>query len=69
MSNKSKKRNKKYSGWDAKIENSDVTVRKVTAVNRSAFGQWLFDHKKPIKIIGIALAVIVGIILLFTVKL
>jgi hypothetical protein len=68
MSKKSKKRNKKYAGWDSKIDNSNVTVHKVVAVNRSPLRQWLHDHKKPVRIIVITLAVIVVIILCFTVR-
>ena len=68
MGKKSKKRNKKYTGWDAKDDDTNVTVRKVTAVNRSPIKQWLHDHKKPVKIVGIVLSVIVVIVLLFTVR-
>jgi len=68
MAKKSKKRNKKYSGWDAKSDDSNVTVHKITAVNRSPVKQWFHDHKKIVKIVSIALAVIVVIVLLFTVR-
>jgi hypothetical protein len=68
MSKKSKKRNKQYAGWDAKSDDSNVTVHKVVAVNRSAVGQWLHDHKKPVRIIGIILGVIVAVILSFVIK-
>ena len=68
MSNKSKKRDKKYVGWDAKTDDGNVTVHKVTAVKRSNLGQWLHEHKKLVKGICIATAIIIVIILLFTVR-
>jgi hypothetical protein len=68
MSKKSKKRNKKYVGWDAKVDDSNVRVHKLTAVNRSPLRQWLFEHKKLVKIICITLGVIVVVVLCFTVR-
>jgi hypothetical protein len=67
MSKKSKKRNKKYAGWDARGDNSNVTVHKVTAVHRSPIKQWLHEHKKLVKIVGIALGVVVVIVLMFAI--
>jgi hypothetical protein len=69
MGKNKKKRNRKYTGWDAKGDDSNVTVHKVTAVHRSPLRQWLYDHKKPVKIVGIALGVVVIVILMFTIKL
>jgi hypothetical protein len=69
MSKRSKKRNKKYQGWDARGDDSLVTVHKVTAANRSAARQWLFEHKKIIKIVAIAGGVIAVIVLAFVVTL
>lgn len=57
MGKSSKKRNKKYSGADAKADNM-LRVRRVNAVVRSDFRQWLHDHKKIIKNVSIAVAVI-----------
>jgi len=62
MSKKSKRRNKKYSGWDASTDDSTVTVHKLSAEPRSDFKQWLVDHKKLIRIV-IIVAVIIGIVL------
>jgi hypothetical protein len=70
MSNKkSKKRNKAYTGWDAKTDDSTVTVHKVSAVNRSPVKQWLHEHKKPVKIVSIAVGVIIIIVLAFAIQL
>jgi hypothetical protein len=68
MSRKTKKRNKKYAGWDAKGDDSNVTVHKVTAVHRSPLKQWLHEHKKLVRIVGIVLGVILVVILMFTVR-
>jgi len=58
MSKNKKKRNKKYTGIDAKIDDGLVTIRKVTAANRTPFHQWLFEKKKIIRIVAIALLAI-----------
>ena len=58
MSKSKKKRSKKYTGIDAKADDDFVTIHKVTAVNRSPLGQWIFEHKKIIRIIAIAALVI-----------
>jgi len=57
MAKPKKKRNKKYTGIDAKADDSMVTVRKVTAVNRSPAKQWLFERKKIIRIVAIVLLI------------
>ncbi|MDR1196931.1 MAG: hypothetical protein LBL08_01495 [Candidatus Nomurabacteria bacterium] len=69
MGKNKKKRNKKYTGIDARQDESTVTVHKVSAVNRSAFGQWIFEHKKLIRIVAIAALVIVIIIAAFAITL
>jgi Ni/Fe-hydrogenase subunit HybB-like protein len=62
MAKNKKKRNKAYTGTDAAITKPVIT--RISAVNRSKLGQWWFDHKKTVKPILIAAAVILGIILL-----
>ncbi|MDO4271837.1 MAG: hypothetical protein Q4C83_02575 [Candidatus Saccharibacteria bacterium] len=66
---KSKKRNKKYSGVDAKRPTNLVRVHKVDAVVRSDFRQWLYDHKTIIRygaiVIAIVVLVIAGFVTLF----
>lgn len=59
---KSKKRNKKYTGVNAKRPTNVVRVHKVDAVVRSNFGQWVHDHQKMIKNVAIAVAVIALIV-------
>jgi len=65
MSNKpKKKRNKQYTGVDAAVTKPSVT--KLTAANRSKFGQWWFEHKRiarPVIIAsGVALLIIILIV-------
>ena len=64
MSKKSKKRNKKYSGWDVGTDESTVTIHKLSAEPRSDFRQWIVDHKKILRVVAIALAIAVAITLL-----
>lgn len=59
MSKSKKKRNKKYTGIDAKNDDGMVTIRKVTAINRSPSRQWLFDHKKILKISAVAIVFVI----------
>ena len=57
MAKKSKKkRNKTYQGWDA--ASPEPTVHRIKAVQRSKFGQWRYENRKPIKIWLIILAVL-----------
>jgi len=60
MSKKSKRRNKPYTGTDAKHQ--VPTVHHYTAVVRSPLGEWWHDHQKIVKrstsIGGIALIII-----------
>lgn len=51
-----KKRNKKYSGADA--AQTRPTITRVQAVHRSAAGQWLHEHRRMMKYIGIVALVI-----------
>ena len=64
MANKQKKkRNKQYRGIDAAMERPAVT--KISAVNRSVFGQWWFDRKrvlKPILIVAVIAIVVIWLI-------
>ena len=50
---KAKKRDKKYTGVNAKQSTGIVRVHKVNAVVRSDFGQWIFEHKTMLKNIAI----------------
>ena len=58
MGKQKKKRNKKYSGVDAKKSNNTVTVRKVTASNRGKVAQWIFEHKTLLRNVAIVLLVV-----------
>ena len=65
MANKNKKkRNKVYRGADAAMDRPSVT--RISAVNRSKFGQWWFDNKKIAKPILIISGVIVVLMWLIT---
>lgn len=57
-----KKRNKKYTGVNAKQPSNIVRVRKVDAVVRSNAGQWLHDHADLIKKVLIVVAIVVVIV-------
>lgn len=57
-----KKRNKKYTGVNAKQPSNLVRVHKVDAVVRSNTGQWLHDHWDLIKKVLIVVAVVIVII-------
>jgi len=58
MSKSKKKRAKKYTGVDAKQTGSVVRVHKVAAVVRSPFKQWVYEHRKLIKRVTIAVVVV-----------
>ncbi|UTX51525.1 hypothetical protein KI440_01035 [Candidatus Saccharibacteria bacterium TM7i] len=61
MANKQKKkRTKVYQGVDAAT--TRPTVTRITAANRSKFGQWWFERKKIVKPIAIATLVIAVIV-------
>ena len=61
MSNKQKKkRNKKYTGADAAV--TKPTIVRVSAVDRSTFGQWWFEHRRIVKpvAVGVLIAAIIA---------
>jgi len=60
-----KKRNKKYTGVDAKSTESVVRVHKVNAVVRSDFRQWIFEHRKLLRYICIGVMIAMAIVVLF----
>jgi hypothetical protein len=64
MSKKTKRRDKPYTGADAK--NQQPTVHHYSAVLRSPLGEWWHDHKRIIKLVsGISAGVLfVGWLLL-----
>lgn len=55
-----KKRNKKYRGEDA---TQNPSVIKVTAPDRSAFGQWFHDNKQKVIIRTVQIVALLLIIL------
>lgn len=60
MANKvKKKRNKQYRGVDAAM--TKPTVTRISAANRSKFGQWWFERKRILKPVLITAAIVVGI--------
>jgi hypothetical protein len=67
MSKSKKKRNKKYTGVEAKSNDNLVRVHKVAAVVRSPFKQWMHEHKKFLRRAAIA-AVIVGVLVFLIVQ-
>ena len=67
MGKKSKKRNKKYSGWDSATDDSTINVHKLSATPRSDFKQWFFDHKKLVRNVVIAV-VVAGVIIFLVVQ-
>lgn len=63
MAKSKKKRNKVYSGSGAAMAKPSVT--RISAANRSKFGQWWFERKriaKPILITSGVVAVVVWLI-------
>ena len=66
MSRRGKKRNKKYTGEDAKQFNqpisSEPVVHRYTAVERSRLGQWWFEKKRFAKPVGITVLVILLVV-------
>lgn len=61
MGKQKKKRNKQYTGNDAAL--TRPTVTRVSAVERSRFGQWWFDNKRIAKPVLIATGVVLLLIL------
>ena len=64
MVKQKKKRNKKYTGSEAKVTQPQVV--RVQAVQRSKLGQWWFEKKKFSKPILIATGVVLVVVLLLT---
>jgi len=62
MAKQKKKRNKAYSGADAKAERPTIT--RVSAANRSKLGQWWYDNKRIAKPVGIAILVAILVVIL-----
>ena len=66
---KAKKRNKKYTGVNAKRPTNVVRVHRVDAVVRSDFGQWIHDHKTAIRygaiVVVVLVLVVAGLVALF----
>jgi hypothetical protein len=61
MANKvKKKRNKQYRGADAALTKPSVT--RISAANRSKFGQWWFERKRILKPVLITAAIIIVVI-------
>ena len=59
---KLKNRHKKYTGVNAKQPTNVVRVHKVSAVTRSNFGQWVYDHRTVLKYGAIVLVVIAVVV-------
>ena len=60
MAKQKKKRNKKYTGASAKLDQPNVV--RVKAVKRSKTGQWYHERKRGLKIIFWVVVVILVII-------
>lgn len=60
MAKQKKKRNKVYTGADAKVTRPSVT--RMSAANRNKIQQWWFEKKRLVKPIGITLVVAVVVI-------
>ena len=60
---KKKKRTKRYSGEDAKVQQADSSepvVHRFEAVERSAVGEWWHEKKRVVKIGALIAAVLIG---------
>jgi len=64
MSKSKKKRNKKYTGQDAKSDDNLLRVHRVNAVVRSPFQQWVHEHRKFLKRAAIVAVVAAAVIFL-----
>lgn len=62
MTKQKRKRNKAYTGSDAAVTRPIIT--RISAANRSRIGQWWFDHKRILRPVLIASAVVLGVIIL-----
>lgn len=70
MAKKQKKRNKRYSGEDARTtgvagQNKPV-LHRFEAKQRTVVGQWLFEHKRGVKYSLIATGIVAFIALVVT---
>ncbi|MCL2280920.1 hypothetical protein FWC31_03485 [Candidatus Saccharibacteria bacterium] len=63
MSKSKKKRNKKYTGQDAKSDVNMIRVRKVNAIVRSPFKQWVHEHWKFLR--RVTVIVVVAAVIIF----
>jgi hypothetical protein len=68
MSKSAKKRNKKYRGIDARRDENIVRVHEVQAVARSDRAQWLYEHRKMLRNIGIGVGVVIIVVVLILIK-
>ena len=64
MAKQKKKRNKKYTGSEAKVTQPQIV--RIQAVRRSKLGQWWFEKKKFRKPVLIAAGVLFVIVLLLS---
>lgn len=68
MAKKRKKRNKRYTGEDAKLtgvagQNKPV-IHRYDAVQRNSVNQWVYDRRKLLKTALIALGIILFVVLI-----
>ncbi|HRK40724.1 MAG TPA: hypothetical protein PLN95_01435 [Candidatus Saccharibacteria bacterium] len=62
---KKKKRTKRYSGEDAKVQqagSSEPVVHRYEAVERSRLGEWWHERKRMVKISAVIAALSAGVI-------
>lgn len=69
MAKQKKKRNKAYTGTDAAV--TRPTITRVSAVNRSKVGQWLYEHRQLRRpaIIALVVAAVIAFIIVAIVQL
>ena len=64
MSKPKKKRDKKYTGRDAKPTVELVKVHRVNAVVRSNWRQWIYERRKLLRTTAIVVAVVAIVVFL-----
>jgi CHASE3 domain sensor protein len=64
MSKSKKKRDKKYTGRDAKPTQNLVKVHRVNAVVRSNWRQWIHERRKMLKRTTIIVVIVAAVIFL-----
>lgn len=64
MAKVKKKRTKKYSGSDAATQRPTVT--RVSAVSRSAAGQWLHEKRRTLKAIGTGAVIVIALLIIIS---